>query len=89
LNLTPNALAIPHHFASREADHLPPFPFQISRSLCVRGDLIVVMFAVDLDDEFARDASEVRKITADLMLSAKLDSIHAMRANEFPANAFR
>jgi len=60
----------------------------LQRFAGIRFYLVSMMLAIDLDDELSRYAGEIGEVRTNLMLPAKLDAAHAMRAQQFPARLF-
>ena len=87
LNGCPNALGILHDLVRAEPNDAPSPTFHHRRTPRIRFDLVSVMVAVDLNDQPFRWASEVGEVRANGMLAAELNAFHAVRTDQFPAEA--
>src|SRR5262249_4784261 len=64
--------------------YLPTFVFEESSAFSVLAPCLQVCFAVDFDYFFTRYASEVRDVSTDGKLPAKLESRECSVAQDFP-----
>jgi hypothetical protein len=74
LNLCENRLRLHQRFAIRKAQHAKPAPAEPLRACLVPRALILMLPAVELDDQHPFDAAEIDDVRTDRMLAAKLDT---------------
>ncbi len=83
LNLGENRLCLHQSFAIREAQHVETLLTEPLRACRVLRALILMLPAVQLDDQHAFDAAEIDDVWTDRMLAAKSNA-QLMPAQTYP-----